>query len=251
MSKVEEAYNKKQRIMKWVAGGIFIGGSIFVIFAPYLLTRRDWGFTSFDQETGFIGDTIGGITAPIVNLISAILVYFAFRAQVDANTLVHQQISDEKLEREINQNRNFVFERYKQLKEEFSSFTVQDINILGERRGKLKGYAALQKVFFSMLYVSGRFSVAPYELKQFNKMIELIEDFPLLVQETTLKQSDRDFFLDDIEYLYLSKIKTSIEQVISESSKIGTPDEINEGNLFILMNRIERFIINARNLNVK
>lgn len=36
-------------------------------------------------QTGAIGDTIGGITGPFINLLGAILVYLAFKEQVKAN----------------------------------------------------------------------------------------------------------------------------------------------------------------------
>lgn len=61
---------------------------IIVIFlislTPYLFTQ----FTSnvkFDATTGAIGDTIGGITAPFINLLAAILVYISFKEQIKAN----------------------------------------------------------------------------------------------------------------------------------------------------------------------
>lgn len=58
---------------------------LLVIFiAPWLFTRAS--FFDFDFEgTGQIGDTIGGITAPFVNLLAAFLVYKSFTAQIKAN----------------------------------------------------------------------------------------------------------------------------------------------------------------------
>ncbi|MEI7594488.1 MAG: hypothetical protein WCK02_01985 [Bacteroidota bacterium] len=38
-----------------------------------------------NATTGVIGDTIGGITSPIIGLISAILIYITFNEQVKAN----------------------------------------------------------------------------------------------------------------------------------------------------------------------
>ncbi|OFY98615.1 MAG: hypothetical protein A3K10_04940 [Bacteroidetes bacterium RIFCSPLOWO2_12_FULL_31_6] len=50
-------------------------GLFIVVIIPVLLTRQSfWSAFNFTQ-TGQIGDTIGGITSPIVNLIAAILVY--------------------------------------------------------------------------------------------------------------------------------------------------------------------------------
>lgn len=44
---------------------------IVVFFAPSVLCMNSWcSFFSFNQDTGAVGDTIGGTTAPIVGLIS-------------------------------------------------------------------------------------------------------------------------------------------------------------------------------------
>ncbi len=57
-------------------------GIAMMLIAPIVLTRpplTDWmDFTL----TGQIGDTIGSITAPIVNLIGAVSIYFSFREQI-------------------------------------------------------------------------------------------------------------------------------------------------------------------------
>lgn len=48
--------------------------------------------------SGAVGDTIGGITAPIINLLGAILVYASFRQQLEANRIqknaLHEQIKN-------------------------------------------------------------------------------------------------------------------------------------------------------------
>ncbi len=56
---------------------------VFISFAPFIFTR--YGYIVFNAETGAIGDTIGGITAPFVNMLAAYLVYKSFTAQIKAN----------------------------------------------------------------------------------------------------------------------------------------------------------------------
>jgi hypothetical protein len=72
---------------KWV---IIIILLVFTFFAPILFTS----FTIIDfSNTGEIGDTIGGITAPFVNLVAAFLVYISFREQIKANKLLSKESS--------------------------------------------------------------------------------------------------------------------------------------------------------------
>lgn len=64
--------------------GIGIAG---VLFGPWLFTRPclgNWDFFDF-SATGSIGDTIGGITAPIVGLVSILLLWWTLRAQLKFN----------------------------------------------------------------------------------------------------------------------------------------------------------------------
>jgi hypothetical protein len=58
------------------------------VFGPMLLTQTRFGITNFGGEehnTGLVGDTIGGITTPIVTLISVILLYLALIKQIETS----------------------------------------------------------------------------------------------------------------------------------------------------------------------
>ncbi|MDO6744517.1 hypothetical protein Q4553_08030 [Tenacibaculum soleae] len=74
---------------------LYIGLSITVIFialTPYIFTKGYSGII-FNTDTGAIGDTIGGITAPFINLLAAFLVWISFREQVKANKLLSTETS--------------------------------------------------------------------------------------------------------------------------------------------------------------
>ena len=76
----------KHKDYYWV---IILIGCILIIIAPSILTLpwRDevLGLNTNFKSTGQIGDTIGGITAPIIGLISIILLYITFREQRHTN----------------------------------------------------------------------------------------------------------------------------------------------------------------------
>lgn len=72
------------------------------IAAPWIFTRSSFVGVSFN-ETGQIGDTIGGLTAPFFNLLSVVLLYSALRSQIRANELVQSQIQIDFFYREIEQ----------------------------------------------------------------------------------------------------------------------------------------------------
>ena len=60
-------------------GWIVLLAIIAMLLSPYILTRP-WSSINF-EDTGQIGDTIGGLTAPIVGLISIVLLYLALSEQ--------------------------------------------------------------------------------------------------------------------------------------------------------------------------
>ncbi|WP_425659147.1 hypothetical protein [Tenacibaculum ascidiaceicola] len=74
---------------------LYIGLGIFIIFTALtpLIFAKGYSGVIFNAETGAIGDTIGGITAPFVNLLAAFLVWISFREQVEANKLLSTETS--------------------------------------------------------------------------------------------------------------------------------------------------------------
>ena len=86
---------------------ILLVGLIVTIFSPYLFTRN-WNLVDFSQ-TGQIGDTIGGITGPIVGLLGAFLIYISFRAQIRANEIQRDALEEEKKRNNFRDNFSTLF----------------------------------------------------------------------------------------------------------------------------------------------
>lgn len=82
--------------LKWYHIALLVTGIIGVIVAPWLFTRPTplgWNSLNF-SNTGEIGDTIGGITAPFVGLVSILLLWWTLRAQLEFNAK-QDKINDE------------------------------------------------------------------------------------------------------------------------------------------------------------
>lgn len=73
---------------------------LFLIIIAFLLVftfTRPALWEAFDfSNTGQIGDTIGGITAPLFNLIAAILIYISFNEQNKANKIQTEALDEER-----------------------------------------------------------------------------------------------------------------------------------------------------------
>lgn len=70
---------------------------LIVLLLPVLLTKLP-GYIFDFSETGQIGDTIGGITAPFVGLIAGYLTFLAFHEQYKSNSEAHKDIKREQFE---------------------------------------------------------------------------------------------------------------------------------------------------------
>lgn len=65
---------------------ILVIGGVAVCLSPWAFTN--FSFIDFtDPNNSTIGSTIGGITAPVIGIVSALLIYVSFLAQIKANQI--------------------------------------------------------------------------------------------------------------------------------------------------------------------
>lgn len=86
---------KKRNIWPWLI--LFLVLIVLIGFLPYLVTTRSWFSISFDNS-GEVGDTIGGIIGPFVAIVASFLTFIAFWVQYDANFAQRQDLQVERFE---------------------------------------------------------------------------------------------------------------------------------------------------------
>ena len=84
---------------------------ICIIFLPPFLSYYHISDFFNLKDAGTIGDALGGITAPFISGLAAILVYIAFIEQVEANKMFKRQ-----------EGIKIVFEQFKDLRDEHDIF---------------------------------------------------------------------------------------------------------------------------------
>lgn len=87
----------REKILNWITrniGIIIVFVIIAIIFAPSFFSGSTFAWfencflfrnVNFNEKTGVIGDTIGGVTAPFIGVLSIILLYITFREQRQFN----------------------------------------------------------------------------------------------------------------------------------------------------------------------
>ncbi|SHK71230.1 hypothetical protein [Hymenobacter psychrotolerans] len=81
--KKEGIMDHVKKIITSPVGATLLIGSFISLLLPIVLTQLSTGIDF--SNTGQIGDTIGGIAGPFLNLTGLIIVYFSFKQQLEAN----------------------------------------------------------------------------------------------------------------------------------------------------------------------
>jgi hypothetical protein len=211
-------------------------GIIFVIFSPFIFIRQI-GTISF-QETGQIGDTIGGITAPIVNLIGAVLVFFALHAQIEANKIIQQQIDEQKSDSIKSKNFTNLLKIYDELKNDIDEFSYTKNEAFGSSRMMFDGripptfvtYKSNEAFEFANNSIKNHYCRSINEEFDYEKsashrsFVSFLNIFLSLLSKTSktlLSLEDKDALINLLKYLYDSKLKPyTIEDSVCKNCEI-------------------------------
>jgi hypothetical protein len=184
---------------------LILVGTILIAITPFLLTHDSFLESLDFTETGPIGDTIGGITAPFVNLLGAILVYFALIAQIDANELVRKQFDLDKEHQSINSQFQYLEQNVKDFR--FTGF-IDDIS--GPEEKEHIGSRAFHEMFSQMRCFHG----TDEELLNDPAVAEvysILEIMSLLLQQLKQDENPNKIIIRRLtEHLFLYKIITGI-----------------------------------------
>ncbi len=183
---------------------LIIGLLILVVVSPLIITQPSLIDSLNFSEKGQIGDTIGGITAPIVNLIGAFLVYISFREQLRANTI---------------QNRNFTTEQERNNKERRYNSLINDIDNLRveireftytKKTASFVGPRAIKAFSDDFLLQNDIQSVEKFTTEtsflDFYFLIASSDNVQQIVDSADLEDFDKIILFRKLIFLYTSKI---------------------------------------------
>lgn len=197
---------------------ILIVGVVLILIVPFILTRS-MGLFDF-SNTGEIGDTIGGITAPISGLIGSALVFFALKAQIDANKIIQQQISNEKNENEYNKTLQYFSSQLTFLHQEIEGFGYLKTSRArndnqSDQFFEIKGAMAIKEVIDNLsqwgekdiddkLRRSTEAAIFLKLFKTFNSLMDILK-------QGELKKQDIKYLTNKLEYLFQAKISPGFD----------------------------------------
>ncbi|TGE23751.1 hypothetical protein E5K00_00625 [Hymenobacter aquaticus] len=214
-----------------------LAGVVLTVISPFIFTRT-FGIINF-QETGPIGDTIGGITAPITNLIGAILVFYALRAQIDANELVRKQFEQQQKEENARKKLFYLAENINTIRNDINDFSYTSNTKTTITEGGVRevdkeiipykgasAFSAYIKVLPNLINYYSNQGLDPFEslpkLFELEKLLEMINNIIDSVNTADISNEDKKYFMSVVAYQYISKIKPAFNSKIQEYKSIPT-----------------------------
>lgn len=209
---MEEQKNKislDDKIINWVSANLFYSFIILVLII-FIVLLSVFGITAliYKDKTilnpNEIGDAIGGMTAPIIGLFSAFLVYIAFRAQIKANEQLQKQ------------NEFILFDKYEKLalklSENLCSFEANEFNQIEPYKViTLNGLKAIEQIFKLSEDIANMFrlKVLLKELKEkiisnYLMAIKTLEN----IEESNLSNLEKNYLSNLLYVFYYENIIT-------------------------------------------
>ena len=173
------------------------------IFAPFLLTRqyfiKELNFT----ETGQIGDTIGGITAPILNLISIILLYFSFNEQFKANKKQTEIIIEERLKNQLQKNFKLTIDFFNHFKSESERIPIDKIfhNFNSENIESVK----IENVI--------------YDVNVIKQILIIGKSILIKIRTMDLLEDDKNYIITIVNHYFMYKYNTILHNVTKSDGR--------------------------------
>ena len=209
-------------------------GILLVVLSPFFFTRS-LGWLDFTQS-GQIGDTIGGITAPVVNLIGAILVYYALNAQIEANRIIQEQIDDQKKDNDETKRLKYINTLFLNFKEDVDSFHYSEKVRLRNSTGAFEsinnhqGGIAISKFLDNIKFYADdpHDESTTHKYPQLREFIGIIELGNILIDKIyteKIKNEDKKFYFEYLKHYLDFKIWPMFGEVSKNLIKQGACEQ--------------------------
>ncbi|WP_166388043.1 hypothetical protein [Polaribacter sp. 11A2H] len=223
-------------------------GILLIILSLFLFTRPAI-FENLDfSNTGQIGDTIGGITAPIINLFGAFLVYISFQEQLKANEIQVKSLKEEKERNSYDRVFNNYISLYQSLKNHLDNleFIVEPTPTYS-RSGEItkpnhiiyKGLNALNEYVIRIekpnFYSGQKFETYGIFLS-FQFILKSLMELSDIVEINITNEKDKTFLNQNMRLMYESFLQKFAERIM----KVYNEEEKYIKELKILKNNLDK-----------
>ncbi|MBK6833809.1 MAG: hypothetical protein IPG89_05850 [Bacteroidetes bacterium] len=174
-------------------------------FFPFI--KPEWFKYS---DYGTTGDAIGGMTAPVVNLIGAFLVYLALREQVKANDIVQKQLDKSEKEKRTEEENKILENMFS-----YTIKSVEKIEYITPKGESLYGIPAIQTILVKVLRDNHEGGIKKIEdHKEFVLVYNTVQLFDVIldyIDESEATLATKFTINKFLQHSYATYISTGIE----------------------------------------
>lgn len=202
-------HNKKTMLLKILLLTLSLLSISF--FIVWLVTSPAiWSRFDFTQTSG-IGETIGGITSPLLGIISVVFLYLTLNKQIDS-------INDQKLKNES----DIIFMMLNQLDQEYNQ--IYNSETSNGQKNKLYGHEALTKYtnsVFNFYNENDKRKFSDYYVA--DSILLVIRSFKLIEKRIKISNLSSDFkhlFTEKLNHFYMCRLDDSIGKLVNLFSRV-------------------------------
>ncbi len=216
--------NKKRTVNKTAFRTLLIG-SILTFAVPFIVPFLNLDFL---KDSGAIGDTIGGITSPISQLVGSILLFLALKAQLDANTIIQLQIEKDNDERVALRELEQLHELYLFFENNIKEFSYDFIdNTKANQKQLLYGRRAIKSFIADIekMNVDIHNDANVLEYDGVREVLSILKSAGLIfdkIKHSTISQKDKLFYNTILKHELLFSIFPTTD--LDENSNLKLPE---------------------------
>uniref|UniRef100_UPI003A8DDA50 hypothetical protein n=1 Tax=Gelidibacter japonicus TaxID=1962232 RepID=UPI003A8DDA50 len=194
---------------------LLIVGTLLMIIAPIIFTYL---FKINISESAEIGETIGGITSPVVSLIGAILLYYALSAQIDSNKLLAEQIEEDRVKERKQNEEEHISQLYQFFSKNIEEYTYELKNTDGSLSNIFKGSIALHYFveFIQKENINPHNTEELLQDRNVREFVSIIESSKLMIdslQESIIDTEDKVYYKNLISHQLTYKISPNFDSI--------------------------------------
>jgi hypothetical protein len=205
-------------------------GIAIVVASPFFLLQPI--AASLFSGKGDIGNAIGGITAPFVGFIGAILVYLSFEQQIEANQIQREALRNQIFQEQVKNEYDTLEKHLTEIKDEFYNLRYrrgvldyQPNPPLKEKiytgRDALEAYSADIKKYGYTIYPD----TLEFEYGVRYLML-LVNAFEEQLETSIIRREQKNYLAKKFLYFYEAKIKLQLELINRHGEESGGKDDV-------------------------
>lgn len=219
--------NKKQKEYKYKSSNnsvrvIFIVGIILIFTSPFI-TIFLCDILGL-KANGELGETIGGMTSPVVSLLGSILVYFSFMEQTKANSIQYDELLTDRKTQEKKEDYEEITNEYRELKENIYNIPfTKTLESSGFTKEVIRGIEALEYFTYVIEKSEGNF-IEETKITRFvlNSVLVDFKQLHISILDSALERRKKKHLFNKLFSLYYTTIMPYTPRILACCEK--TPE---------------------------